>query len=126
MFETLTSEVHERRKYTDTSESEKQKGIVDLGGPAGPRNSTVELGPELTVPLCKTSASSHGRRNTDEKGRKAGQARAGQRSAALRLTYNPQSCSLLLNGVFYPPYLLHSAMEGQNERMAANALSNVF
>lgn len=57
VFETLTSEVHERKKYTGISKSEKQKGIVDLGVPAGPRKSTVELGPELTVPLCKTSPS---------------------------------------------------------------------
>lgn len=51
VFETLTSEVHERQKYTGISKSEKQKGIVDLGVPAGPRKSTVELGPELMVPF---------------------------------------------------------------------------
>lgn len=98
MFETLTSEGQERQKYTDTSESEKQKGIRDLGGPARPRKPTVELGPELTVPLCKTSPSGHRQRNTDEKGRKAGQARAGRGQPPSRLTRSLQSCSLLLNG----------------------------
>lgn len=31
-----------------------------------------------------------------------------------------------LKGSVWPPYLSHSAMEGQNETMAASALSNIF
>ena len=98
MFETLMSEGQERQEYTDTSKSEKQKGIRDLKGPARPRKPTVELGPELMVPLCKASPSGHRQRNTDEKGRKAGQARAGRGQLPSLLTHSLQSCSLLLNG----------------------------